>query len=224
MPDFATRLAEFIAAQRQPPVQSREPIVTTAPRPTQPIPESREERQRRLSENQIRSTLGDSLNALSGGGRPVAANISPVSIALQKQIRGLGVGGTYQPLGDEMASPYERPGGRQVTIHEYGHRRQARTPEGRSALLDRTFAIPDSNKDAASYNRINRAEAYAEAFKSAFEFLDLTRKFPDMPPEQRARMLERRNRAHPGTTRLFNEMLNEPLYANHPLRKPQGGR
>jgi hypothetical protein len=222
MPDFATRLAEFIAAQRQPPVQSREPIVTTAPRPTQPIPESREERQRRLSENQIRSTLGDSLNALSGGGRP---NASPIAMPQSLITRLLGTApaaGTYMPIGDRLSAPTED--GRRLTIHEYGHRRQLRTPQGRSALIDPVFVIPNSNTEAASYNKTNRKEAYAEAFKSAFEFLDLTRKVPNMSPAQRERYLARRESAHPGTTRLFNEMLNEPLYANHPLRKPQGGR
>jgi hypothetical protein len=79
------------------------------------------------------------------------------------------------------------------------------------------FVIPNSNTKAASYNKTNRKEAYAEAFKSAFEFLDLTRKVPNMSPAQRERYLARRESAHPGTTRLFNEMLAEPLYANHPL-------
>jgi hypothetical protein len=224
MPDFATRLAEFIAAQRQPPVQSREPIVTTAPRPTQTIPESREQRQIRLSENQIRSTLGDSLNALSGGGRPKAAAVAKHYAMLADMTGTLAPAGTYQPFGDRLAVPVAGKYGADLTIHEYGHRRQARTPQGRSALLDRTFAIPDSNKEAAAYNRTNRAEAYAVAFEQAFQLLDHFRKYPNATPEQRARMLEDRERRHPGTTRLFNEMLAEPLYANHPLRKPQGGR
>lgn len=226
MPDFATRLAEMFAqiADKNR-VVSREPIVTTAPRPMQPIPESREQRQVRISENQIRSTLGDSLNALSGGGRPVASPIAKTYEIAARMFRGTGVGGTYSPVGDKLAAPLEPlAGGRQVAIHEYGHRRQARTPQGRSALLDPTFVIPDSNKDAAAYNRTNRAEAYAEAFEAAFVLLDQLRKFPNIPPRQAARMLENRERTHPGTTRLFNEMLAEPLYANHPLRKPQDGR
>jgi len=156
--------------------------------------------------------LGDSLNALSGGGRPVASEVAKPYAMLADMVGRQPPGGTYQYMADKLSAP-----NRSTAIHEYGHRRQARTPQGRSALLDRTFVIPDSNKHAADYNRTNRAEAYAEAFNSAFAFLDLTRKFPNLPPERLARMLEHRERSHPGTTRLFNEMLAEPLYANHPL-------
>lgn len=220
MSDLMTRLAELFAAQANtPPVQSRAPIVTTAPHPTQPIPESRDARMRRLSENNIRSTLGDSLNALSGGGRPEASPIAKPYAMLADVTGGGSPSGTYQPGTDKLAAP-----NRQIAIHEYGHRRQVRTPQGRSALLDQTFVIPSSNTQAAAYGKTNRAEAYAEAFETAFQLLDQFRKFPNITPHVRSRMLENRERRHPGTTRLFNEMLAEPLYADHPLRKPQGGR
>jgi hypothetical protein len=215
--DLLATLQRVLGGATGPQPTSRAPIVTTAPRPTQPITESREERQRRLSENQIRSTLGDSLNALSGGGRPKAAAVAKHYAMLADMTGTRAPAGTYRPFGDRLAAPVAGKYGADLTIHEYGHRRQARTPQGRSALLDRTFAIPDSNKEAAAYNRTNRAEAYAVAFEQAFQLLDHFRKYPNATPEQRARMLENRERRHPGTTRLFNEMLNEPLYENHPL-------
>lgn len=172
------------------------------------------EHQRALSAHYLRSPLADTLNALSGAGRPTPAAPSRVGQLAERVVRGGKVAGTYTPVGDRVAA-----GDRQTVIHEYGHRRQFRTPQGLKALLNPTFVVPQDNAQAAAYTKANRAEAYATAFTSAFNLLDRIQQFPRLQdPEQLQRVLEVEEARAPGTRKILYELLEHPVYANHVLR------
>ena len=173
--------------------------------------------ERARTDSALVSPLADSLSALSGGGRPEAqadrfAGIRPAGT------------GQYNPVLDNVTLGHDEGtrGNRNTLIHEMGHRRNFRTRQGLSGIFDPAFAQGDE-AEGKQYRETNRAEGYAVAFQEAFNLLDQFRRSPAPPSEDAVRrMLARREREVPGTTRLFNEMLAEPLYANHPLRQSHG--
>lgn len=174
--------------------------------------------ERARTDSALATPLGDSLSALSGGGRPKAA--SGLRIPLPQPGKGLRSTGTgyYTGILDDMSlgNSYNT---RNTLIHEMGHRRNARTLKGQAAFFVPDYAQPDK-VEGKQYRETNRAEGYAVAFENAFDVLDRLQKSPALPSEAAIqRMLAGREKRVPGTTRLFYEMLAEPLYENHPLRQ-----
>lgn len=173
------------------------------------------------------TALGDSLRQLSGGGRPSGKHrlrVSGYQPGVGVRAKGTGY---YFPLGDQLtvgSDPHpavKTAKERETLIHEFGHRRQFRTMPGLKKLFaPGELKVDADNREARAYAKVNRKEAYAGAFQSAFDVLADLQANPEQAqdPRQVSARLAQHERRDPGTTTLFWELLRDPLYQQHASR------
>lgn len=172
------------------------------------------------------TALGDSLRQLSGGGRPSGKQNRFNTYQPGVGVRSSGTG-SYSPRGDKLtvgSDPHparKTAQERKTLIHEFGHRRQFRTMPGLKKLFaPGELKVDADNREASWYGKVNRAEAYASAFQSAFDVLADLQANPEQAqdPRQVSARLAQHERRDPGTTTLFYELLRDPLYQQHASR------
>lgn len=193
------------------------------------------DRIQRVTEGALNSPLGDTLMAVSGGGKP---SIDALDLSTRNKliapiydffvppnpVTGFGyrAGGIYHPKKDAVTlkSP-------QSLAHEMGHRRDFRV-ENRPSN-DMRFVVPTlpmetrgdviARADIDPYYRKNDIEAYASAFDNA---ISLLRSFAGDTAGTRddyTNALVRKERETPGTGYIVESLLKEPIYSNHPVRR-----
>lgn len=199
---------------------------------SRPASTTQANRQTEVARAALSTALGDSLTQLSGGGTPNPSGRRFPHYQIGNGVRSSGTG-RYSLFGDKV-SVGDVSGNvqRQTLIHEMGHRRNFRTVRGLFDSLNPTFDIPESNTEAHSYAKLNRAEAYAMAYRNAFQVLAEAARDPQKytapygdPKNRRTflgRQLDAMEARTPGVSYLVRQLLLEDAYANHPLRHLAG--
>lgn len=117
--------------------------------------------------------------------------------------------------------------------HEMGHRLEAaELAQGDRTMVNKLNAVQDSvNSDAFTHGRPDPAtywnqsggEHFAEAFANAVTFLRHTAKEQADPgvSQRVAPLLSQADSVVPGTRLMIQQLLTNPLYAQHPLNQSQ---
>lgn len=171
----------------------------------------------------FQSPLADSLYSIAG----VPSRFGEISQ------NSSGLSGTYDPLLDKLRlqGGWGQENTRDTFIHEIGHKKdrfgserkklgKAIKPpnyslsDAQSVNMNRT---PESKANSAldSYYATEPKEAYAQAFKNAFNFLQETARNPKMDYRKFAGDLEGNT---PGMGMIVQDLMKLPIFEKHPLR------
>jgi hypothetical protein len=174
-----------------------------------------------------KSPLADSLYQISAPdyipyrNSPVSANLG----ALKNPDEGLQ--GTYQSYNDQIELHKDQNiSGKDTFKHEIGHRyasNKEKKVDG-GAYKYPSFFGNDSKPGSPQYSAMLRVdaygatspdEAYAQAFRNAFDFLAETARDPKMDVRAFAGDLEANT---PGMGMIITDLMKLPIFANHPLQ------
>lgn len=146
-----------------------------------------------------------------------------------------GPGNEYNPLvgapqrREPYPDPVETPEG--LFAHELAHRFMDRKgnaydPEGQHAAVRLHFSLMNNfgSVPLHGYAATNSSEYEAQAFSNAVQFLRATAGDPTHPGlvQQDQPLLARYDAKIPGTTKVVQYLLAQPLYAGHPLNVTRG--
>lgn len=174
-----------------------------------------------------RSSYMDTLRAVSGG-KDTKVIRNKLSDALLGVLK---ADGAYQPafntvLMPSVVDPY---GDEEVLAHEMGHRRQMGSNPFKSAgaMYDAPNSAPERPIERAAFDKIDPyyktspSEGYAQAFKTAVQILRNTAN-PSSPILQDDKIrsgIGEAESVYPGVGSIIRSLLNEPIYAKHPLHQ-----